>query len=624
VNLSDTMRALRHARDSHDVATAERIARLMLREHAGEQMPLHAAGHALLSLGSFDLAVTVLEAALALHPRAEIWNDLGVALQRRGEIERATTAYRSAVAERPDFTEAHANLAAALFLIGANREALEHAETAAARSPDAPGITTTLAMIEGAMFGQERALARLDAGLAGRPDDVGMLSARVFVLRRLERPAEALPSARRLVELAPEAKSHELLGMVLRDLGRHADALAALDAAIALAPNPATALSSAGETLLDLGDIPAARERYTSALAADPQNLGGWIGLSQVQRFAPDDPGLATMEALLDTPLLAMREERTMLHFALGKAHLGAGNDERAFFHFHAGNRLRRETIVYHVANDERRAEAIVATIDAATIARLSGAFRSTADPIVVMGMPRSGTSLIEQILATLPGVYGAGELPFARRIIEGPGPYPATTPALDTATVAGFGAAYAAALAALAPPGARVVDKMPSNFLYAGMLHAMLPNARLVFCTRDPLDNGLSLYTSLFSGRQDFSYDLAEIGRYYRAHEGIVAHWKRVLPPASFIEIRYEDIVTDFDTTIGRLLAFCGLPWDDACRRFYETPRTVATASRTEVRQPLYRSSIGRAQRYAAYLQPLVQALHVAAVPAERSPEHR
>jgi len=610
VNLPDAVRALRHARETRDLPATERITRLLLAEHREAQLPLHAAGNALLGLGSYELAATALTAALEVTPRAEIWNDLGVALQRRGEIERAIAAYRSAVAERDDFTEAHANLAAALFLVGENREALTHAETAAARAPDSTAVTTTLALIEGTMFGLDRGLARLDAGLARHPADVTLLHARIFALRRLERPADALPTALRLVELAPDATSYEMLGTVQRDLGRYADALASLDAAIALAANPATALASAGETLLDLGDFAGAEDRYAQALAADPGCLGGWIGLTQVRRFSPDDPALTAMEALLDTPPLAMREERTMLLFALGRAHLGAGNAERAFAHFAAGNRLRREAMVYHVGIDERRADAIVDAFDAATLERLAAPGRSAADPIVVMGMPRSGTSLIEQILASVPGVYGAGELAFAREIIESAGPYPATIPALDADTVRTFGERYAAALDALAPAGTRAIDKMPSNFLYAGMIHTMLPNARLVFCTRDPLDNGLSLYTALFSGRQDFAYDLEEIGRYYRAHERVVAHWKRVLPPDAWIEIRYEDVVTDFDATVARLLAFCGVPWSDAVRTFYATPRTVATASRTEVRRPLYRSSIGRAQRYAPFLDPLVKAL--------------
>jgi tetratricopeptide (TPR) repeat protein len=610
VNLPDVLLLLRTARDRGDVSALERLTRLLLAEFPSEGPPLHAAGHALLTLGSYDIAVAALEAALAVSPRAEVWNDLGVTLQRRSEIERAVGAYRSALALRADFPEAHANLAAALFLLGDLEAALDHARTAERAVPDSPVIATTLALIEGGLIGPEQALVRLDAALAHHPSDVAALHARIYVLRRLERAAEALVTAIRLAELAPEGKSFEMLALCQRDLGRHTDALDTLELARAAAANPASALAAVGETLLDLGDVDGARERFTAALTADPGSLGGWIGLTQVHRFAPGDPALDEMEAMLERPALAARDERTMLHFAIGRAFLGAGNDARAFHHFAAGNRLRRDTITYDVADDERRMDAIVATVDAHALERLGGSGARDADPIFVMGMPRSGTSLIEQILASLPGVYGAGELAFARMTIEADGPYPAQVPALLPETMRAFGASYAASIAGITPAGMRTVDKMPSNFLYAGILHRMLPNARLVFCTRDPLDNGLSLYTALFSGRQDFAYDLTEIGRYYRAHARVVAHWNAVLPPDSFIEIRYEDIVTDFDATVTRLLDFCDLPWNDVCRRFYETPRTVATASRTEVRQPLYRSSIGRAERYAAFLEPLVRTL--------------
>jgi tetratricopeptide (TPR) repeat protein len=608
VNLRDALGTLRIARDSGDVAGVERIAAVLVDDFPGEQMALHAAGNALLNLGSLDLAASTLEAALAPRPRAEIWNDLGVTLQRRGELTRAIGAYRAALAERPDFIEALANLAAALFLTGQNDEALVHATAADVRAPGAAGLSTTLALIEGAVRGPDHALSRLDAALARNPDDLSALHARIYVLRKLERSAEAIPAAERLVARAGDGKAYEILAMCKRDLGEHAEALALLDAAIARSPNPATALASVGETLLDLGDVDGARRRFTEAREANPGAVGAWVGLTQVQTFAPDDPGLDEMEALLATPAMQVREERILLLFALGKAHLSAGNDARAFAHYAEGNRLRREAIAYDVADDEARAAAIVAGVDAAALARLAGGGFAGSAPIVVMGMPRSGTSLVEQILASLPGVYGAGELPFARIAIEARGPYPQSVSGLRASDMEALGAAYARALDTVTPPGLRPVDKMPSNFLFAGLLHRMLPRAKLVFCSRDPLDNGLSLYTSLFSGRQDFAYDLGEIGRYYRAHRRVVAHWKAVLPADAFVEIRYEDVVTDFDATVARLLAFCGLPWDDACRRFYETTRKVTTASRIEVRRPLYRSSIGRAQRYAAYLEPLAR----------------
>jgi tetratricopeptide (TPR) repeat protein len=610
VTLPEALLTLRHARDSGDVPTAESVARALIDDYPHTQLALHAAGHALLSLGSLEMATTALEKALAVEVRAEIANDLGVTLQRRGEIERAIGAYRTALAVRPAFVEANSNLAAALFLTGAYVDALTHAQIAYKQSPGAPGLATTLALIEGALGGFDRTLERLDSfAPAATTDDPTALVARVYALRRLERPADAEPVALRLIELAPEAASFELLAICKRDLGQPGEALALLDTAIALSPNPAGPLAVAGETLLDMGDSAGARERFVRAAAANPDSVAVWVGLAQVTTFAPGDAALETMERLLHAPALAMREERIMLLFALGRAHLGAGNDARAFDFYAEGNRLRRASIAYDVADDERRMRAIADAFDAATLTRLAAGSAEPA-PIVVMGMPRSGTSLVEQILASLPGVYGAGETPFLRETIEANAPYPALAASLTPARVARMGAAYAAKLGERTPPGLRAVDKMPSNFLYAGLLHAMLPGARLVFVTRDPLDNGLSLYTMLFAGRQDFAYDLAEIARYYGAHARLVAHWKAVLPPDAYVEIRYEDLVTDFDATVARLVAFCGLPWDDAVRRFYETPRRVATASRIEVRQPLYRTSVGRAQRYAPYLERLSAAL--------------
>jgi tetratricopeptide (TPR) repeat protein len=611
VTLPEALLTLRHARDSRDVPTAETVARALIAEYPDTQLALHAAGHALLALGSLEIATALLERALALEVRPEIANDLGVALQRRGEIERAVEAYRTALTVRADFVEANANLAAALFLTGAYVDALTHAQIAYRQSPEAPGLATTLALIEGALGGFERTLERLDlvAPVATTVDPTALV-ARVYALRRLERPADAEPVAQRLIEIAPEAASYELLAICKRDIGQSREALTLLDAAIERAANPAGALACAGETLLDMGETDAARERFAQAAAADPNSVAVWVGLTQVTRFAPDDPALATMEGLLATPALAMREERIMLLFALGRAHQSAGNDERAFAFYAEGNRLRRAAIAYDVANDERRMAAIADAFDGVTLERLAAESSADAAPIVVMGMPRSGTSLVEQILSSLPGVYGAGETPFLRETIEADEPYPALAAGLTPARVARMGAAYAAGLAAVTPPAMRAVDKMPSNFLYAGLLHAMLPGAKLVFVTRDRLDTGLSLYTTLFAGRQDFAYDLVEIARYYAAHARLVAHWKSVLPPDAYHEIRYEDVVTDFDATIARLIAYCGLAWDDAVRRFYETERRVATASRIEVRRPLYRTSVGRAQRYATYLERLSAAL--------------
>jgi hypothetical protein len=214
--------------------------------------------------------------------------------------------------------------------------------------------------------------------------------------------------------------------------------------------------------------------------------------------------------------------------------------------------------------------------------------------------MPRSGTSLVEQILASHGDVHGAGELTFFDRAIDEAG----------TGDLTALGARYIALVDAAAPADKRVVDKLPSNFRHVALLHLALPRARIVHCVRDALDTCFSCYSTLFTGRQDFSWDLTETGRYYRAYAALMDHWRAILPPGIMLDVRYEDVVADFEAGARRLLAFCGLPWDDAVLRFHETPRPIRTASFKQARQPIYATSVRAARTFRAELQPLVDAL--------------
>jgi hypothetical protein len=231
--------------------------------------------------------------------------------------------------------------------------------------------------------------------------------------------------------------------------------------------------------------------------------------------------------------------------------------------------------------------------------------------------MPRSGTTLTEQILASHPKVHGAGELTALQRMLNSvAGPdrkllgYPQMMSALLPQDLATLGRAYVERLAALAQGKPRVVDKMPANFQFAGLVHLMLPNARIIHCRRDPIDVCLSCYSKNFSERKDFAYDLRELGLYYRAYEALMAHWRGLLPPERFIEVDYEAVVDDLEGQARRLVAFCGLDWDEACLDFHQTSRQVRTASVNQVRRPIYRSSLARWKPYEHHLAPLIEAL--------------
>jgi tetratricopeptide (TPR) repeat protein len=497
---------------------------------------------------------------------------------------------------------AHANAAAALHRLGRNGEALAHARQAAALDPNSTTVQITLALVEGAALGFEAALARLDAVLARDPDSAGATAARAYALLRLDRFDEVVAAAARGLERWPDTGALlETLGCGLRALQRFEEAFAVFDRAIALGHDPAGMLVLKASGLLELGDFEAARRAIDAALEIAPDNPAAWTTLAELHAFRAGDPALDRMETLLaSAPGMRGVEARTMMHFALGKAYRKAGDPANAFRHFAAGNALKRASIAYDVAGDERFARESIAVFTPEAMRRLGGAGDASRAPIFVLGMPRSGTSLVEQILASHPGVYGAGELTLFDRAID----------EIGREDPAALGARYLALVDAIAPPGKRVVDKLPSNFRHVALIHLALPRAKIVHCMRDALDTCFSCYTTLFTGRQDFSYDLAETGRYYRAYEALMEHWRAVLPPGVMLDVRYEDLVADVEAGARRMLAFCGLPWDDAVLRYYESARPVRTASYRQVRQPIYATSVGSAQRYRADLQPLIDAL--------------
>jgi hypothetical protein len=253
--------------------------------------------------------------------------------------------------------------------------------------------------------------------------------------------------------------------------------------------------------------------------------------------------------------------------------------------------------------------------------AALFDRFREVGDPssvpVFVLGMPRSGSSLIEQILASHPQVHGAGELKdlatAVRSVLHSRGRTGQSmneVSALDGETLREMGKAYLAGLPAMGDPIVRIVDKMPGNFLNIGLIHLILPNARIIHTVRDPLDTCFSCYSKLFTAGQDFSYDLAELGRYYAAYAGMMNHWRSVLPPGAMLDVIYEDVVDDLEGQARRLIEYCGLPWDERCIRFHQTARTVRTGSVAQVRKALFRSSLQRWRRYEPWLAPLREEL--------------
>lgn len=355
-----------------------------------------------------------------------------------------------------------------------------------------------------------------------------------------------------------------------------------------------------GKRLLEEGRIAEAVPAFLSAIAAEPGRAEPYRLLAEIEPGSLSAAHVAALVALAGEP-----GETAEANYALGRVSASRGDHRRAFAHYQGANAARRATLEYDEAATLTAFRQIAATFDAAYQRNRRGTGCDSTRPVFIFGMPRSGTTLIEQILASHPAVHGAGELTLFDDITAemlGPG----------GTSLRALGERYVAELAKVAPASAlRVTDKMPANFRFAGLIHLALPNARMIHARRDPVETCLSCYTNAFaSDRLAWTCDLGELGRYCRGYLDLMGHWRGSLPPGAMLEVLYEDVVADLETQARRIVAYCGLPWDDRCLEFYTTGRPVKTASAAQVRRPIYRTSLKTAHAYGEAIRPLLDAL--------------
>ena len=382
---------------------------------------------------------------------------------------------------------------------------------------------------------------------------------------------------------------------------------------MAVDPKNAAAHFEIGNVKKQLGQFADARRAFERAIALSPKRPAFHRALAETERFGGSDPRLKALELLERDENSFPENEKVELHFALAKAYDDLKQYDRAFEHLQKGNRIYRQLVPY----DEKAVfdffHEIAEAFTPAAMDTKRGIGHPSDVPVFVVGMPRSGTTLVEQILASHPSVFGAGELLYTQDLILGGyagADYPADLASLSPDALRRFGGFYAVRVGSLAPQAKRIVDKLPANFRHLGLIHLALPNARIIHIKRDPLDTCFSCYSKLFASGLNYTYDLGELGRYYKAYEALMGHWRAVLPQGAMLEVRYETLVENFAEEAKRIVAFCGLEWDERCLKFYETKRAVRTLSEFQVRQPLFKSSIGRWRAYEKYLQPLRDAL--------------
>jgi tetratricopeptide (TPR) repeat protein len=576
-------------------------------------------GIALFDQGKFEEALANIDRAVALQDDfAQAHSNRGNALQRLKRFAEAEPAYRRALELEPQFSDGWNNLGTCLRELKRSEEAETVYRKALALKPHDPDVLDNLALALKDLERFDEAAETLRRALAieSRSDKIHVHYGAVLIDQH--KIDEAGAAAERAIGLNPN--NHDAVNLMGRVAFEREDlqgALGHFQRALALKPELADAYNNMGNVLKELGRLDEARQAYVKSIDLDPSAIGVYVNLADSVKFAPGDPYLATMEALAAKTEGLSQTDRVQLDFALGKAYADLKDHKRSFAHLLKGSAAKLATISY----DENVAMAFFDRLEAVftrdLLKRKSGGGDPSARPIFILGMPRSGTTLVEQIIASHPLVHGAGELMFLNEValeVKGadgnPLGFPEYAPALDAKALRQLGARYLEMVRGRAPDGERVTDKMPSNYYFVGLIRLILPNAKIIHTIRDPVDTCISCFSKLFTAEQNHTYDLGELGRYYRRYERLMAHWRTVLPAGTLLDVEYEKVVADLDGEARRIIAYCGLAWDDRCLSFYQTDRPVRTASATQVRQPIYKSAIGRWRVYEEFLEPLLAAL--------------
>jgi tetratricopeptide (TPR) repeat protein len=423
----------------------------------------------------------------------------------------------------------------------------------------------------------------------------------------------ALPLFQKALRLSPRyAEAACNIGRALRALGRHVEARHFLEKALSFQPGFIRAEAALGELYVETGDMEQATLTFRHILSRDPGNVQSLSGIAFAHHAKADDPELQMIETRLQEPLLP-GEQKAMLRSAAGKICNDLGRYDEAIRHF-----IQRKfdaNLRFPIEIHRQTYAALRSLYSPELIAEKAASGDPASLPVFIIGMPRSGTTLVEQIISSHSQVFGAGELPNIRRLAQEFGfgrlsdDYAGNVRNLSRASIQNHARAYLDAVQKRASKVKLISDKNPHNYEQLGLIAMLLPNARVIHCRRDPLDTCVSCFMQNFDPSHGYNADLETLGRYYREYEKLMDHWREVVPLRLF-EISYEELVKRQEAVTRQLISFLGLPWEDNCLAFHENARPVTTPSRWQVRQPLYGSSLNRWKLYDSHLGPLRKGL--------------
>lgn len=578
-------RAVNHQQRG-EYAAAERLYAEVLATHPDQADAQHFMGLLAHQTGRDELAERHMLRALEISPqRADFHFNYASMLLGTGRPQLAVQSFQRAVDLAPDMVDAWWGLGQTLFKLDRHLHAAVCLQRVVELAPDRPEAWLALGQCLQAVSLLPEAIEAFRRGLSLTPRDPALLLALVTALMEDRQDQQAGQALEHLLVLAPE----------MPEAHYHRGVWAA-----------------------NQGDFVAARTAFERALELEPSYYQAALYYTYVTPLLPDSPLVTRLQQRAAEGNWENPGEGANVHFAVGYVLDKAKHYDEAFRHYLEANRLQRLLSDYSTDAQRTLQESMQRVFGPAFMERATRFASASEKPVFIVGMPRSGTSLLEQILTSHPEVYGGGEMMFLHAELRrrmGPrlmNDFASAVSGFSDAEWAALGESLLAHLDQLAPSARRVTDKMPSNFMMLGLLHALFPKARIIHCRRDALDTCVSCFTTSFKQGHKFSNDLRELGEYHQLYQQAMLYWRGVLPPQVLYEVDYENLVNDMEGEVRKLLAHCDLGWDARCLAFQDNQRAVSTASVYQVRQPVYSTAIGRWKRYAAHLGPLLEALEL------------
>jgi len=571
--------------------------------------------------GKFEEAVDYYRRAIAVRPAmAEAHNNLGNALRMAGDVDGAMQAYQDALTHREKYPEAYNNLGT-LLQQDKRLEEAEHAlKKAIAQNSLYVEAHNNLAQLYSAQKKEVDALRILGEALKFAPNNAQTLLITGKIQNRRSNYVAAEQASRAVLQGDPNnAEALVLLGQVLHETDRYDEALEVLEKAVKQAPDNPEALNYYGVALKSVGRLDDARDQILQALKLNDSMYGAYANLNDLVDFSKGvgEELYNRMDAIFETSPKKDTDQFLPLHFAYAKALDDRGEHAKALEHYIIGGRMKRAQLDYNEGETFGFFDAIMKAFSKEAFAKRKYDGIDDERPVFIIGMPRSGSTLVEQILSSHPDVYGAGEVKYLSRALgqlrdrfPSLQKYPQMMEKITPAQLDIVAKNYLSALSTGAGDAKRITDKLLTNYFFVGLIHLLYPKAKFIHTLRDPVDTCLSGFTKLFKDDMPHSYDLGELGRYYRKYQELMAYWEKVLPQGTMKTVLYEDVVSNTEKEAKALINFIGLEWNDKCLEFHKSDRPVKTASVAQVRKPIYKTAVKRWKKYGAGLKPLADAI--------------